>query len=711
MHILHTIKNNLKKFYFDIILILILVIFFNIFYPSTFSKIPQLKKGDISPKDIVAPFTFDIIKNKDILIKEKERAYDNTPPVLVYDENRNLEILNNFNSLKNFVDSLNKNIWKNDIKRKVLKDSIKNLSDDLINILISDQSKNVLNFVESSLKKVLEIGVIGDKSVIPFGKDRKISLKRSNRETLKYENEIFDLAQANEYLKKEIIKKYSGNSYLLKYGLEMFQYLLKPNILFDRDETSFRREKAKNEVSEKVGIVLKGEVIVKANQVVDQTVEDKIYSLNRFLKGEENLKQKILNTLYKNLILIISFILYLVFINTQFSKLYLKKRDKLFVSSLYLINLGVYGFLYEFPNIEYIVPLILTSILLSLLYSKTFSLITLLFILTSLILYSGMRLYGLLAVLISSIYSIFFIKDENLKKNFFGIVFKISVINLSLAFFIELYRESSMSNIFISMVYSFINPVLSFVLMMFSIKYIENLLQRLTNVTLFELSDLNNELLKELSEKTSGTYNHSIIVSRLAEKIAQEIDADVLLVRVGSYYHDIGKMQKPEYFIENQFKGVNPHENLPYEISAEIIIEHVQNGLKLAQKYKLPETIRRFIITHHGTTTVGYFYEKAKESKKNFNPEQFRYPGPLPSSKEETIVMLSDSIEAAVRSISITDDEILKEIIEKIINNRIEENQFIESEITLKDIEKIKEVSFEFFKGIYHPRIDYVAKK
>uniref|UniRef100_A0A7C3N5I9 HDIG domain-containing protein n=1 Tax=candidate division WOR-3 bacterium TaxID=2052148 RepID=A0A7C3N5I9_UNCW3 len=711
MHILHTIKNKIKIYYFDIILVLILVIFFNLFYPSTFSKIPQLKKGDISPKDIIAPFTFDIIKNSDILRKEKEKAYDNTPPVIVYDENRNVEILNNFYSFKNLVDSLNKNVWKNELKRKVLKDSIKNLSDDLVNILFSEQSKNVLSFVENSLKYTLDVGLIGDKSVIPFGKDRKVSLKRGNREILKNDNEIFDLDEANEHLKKEIIKKYSGNSYLLKYGLEMFQYFLKPNIFFDRDETSFRREKAKNEVSEKVGIVLKGEIIVKANQVVDQTVEDKIYSLNRFLKGEDNFKNKILNAIYKNLIFIITFILYIIFINTQFPKLNLKKRDKLFVLLLYLINLGIFGFFYELPNIEYIVPLILTSILLSLLYSKTFSLITLLFILTSLILYSGMRLYGLLAVLVSSIYSIFFIKDENLKKNFFGIVFKISFINLSLSFFIELYRESTLSNIFVAMLYSFITPVLSFVIMMFTIKYIENILQRLTNVTLFELSDLNNELLKELSEKTSGTYNHSIIVSRLAEKIAQSIDADILLVRVGSYYHDIGKMQKPEYFIENQFKGTNPHENLPYEISAEIIIEHVKNGLKLAQKYKLPEKVQRFIITHHGTTNVGYFYEKAKESNKPFNKELFRYPGPLPSSKEETIVMLSDSIEAAVRSINITDDDSLKEIIEKIINKRMEEKQFNESNITLKDLEKIKEISFEFFKGIYHPRIDYVTKK
>ncbi|HAF08401.1 TPA: hypothetical protein DCG82_08360, partial [candidate division WOR-3] len=262
MRILHTIKNSIRIYYFEIILVLILVIFFNLFYPSTFSKIPQLKKGDISPKDIIAPFTFDIIKNSEILSKEKERAYDNTPPVLVYDENRNVEILNSFFSFKDLVDSLNKNVFKSDERRKILKDSVKNISDDLVNILFSEESKNVFNFVEKSLKYTLDFGVIGDKSVIPFGKDRKVSLKIGNREILKNDNEIFDLNEAKEHLKKEIIKKYSGNSYLLKYALEMFQYFLKPNIFFDRDETSFRREKAKNEVSEKVGIVLKGEIIV-----------------------------------------------------------------------------------------------------------------------------------------------------------------------------------------------------------------------------------------------------------------------------------------------------------------------------------------------------------------------------------------------------------------------------------------------------------------
>lgn len=711
MHIIILIKNSFKKFYFEIFLTLFLVIIFNLFYPYSFKKIPELKKGDIAPKDIIAPFTFDVIKNKDLLKKEKENAYDNTPPLLILDEGKSVEIIKNFLEFKDLVDSVNRNIWKVDLKKRIVSDSFKNLSEDLVNLLISDQSKPVFSFVENSLKDILKKGVVGNKSVIPFGKNKVVSIKRDDGEITKGENEIFDIYEANEYVKNQIIKKYSSNSFLLRYGTELFNYFLKPNLYFDRDETFFRREKSKNEIPEKIGVVLKGEIIVRANQMVDQIVEDKIYSLNQFLMGKDDRFKKFYITMVKNLIFIISFILYLLFINTQFDRLQLKKRDKLFVSLLYILNLFVYGFFYDFKNVEYILPLILTSLYLSLLYSKTFSLITVIFIISSLILYSGMRIYGLLALMISSIYSIFFIKDESLKKNFYMIIFKISAINTLLTFFIEIYRGSEVQIIFVSTVWSFLNPVISFVLMMFTIKTIETFLNRLTSITLIELSDLNNELLKELSERAAGTYNHSILVSRLAERIAKLLGVDFLMVRVGGYYHDIGKIQSPEYFIENQFKGVNPHENLPPEISSQIIKDHVENGLVLAKKYKLPSKISRFISTHHGTTFVSYFFDKAKGEGKILNPDQFRYAGPLPSTKEETIVMLADSIEAAVRSLDVTDDENLKNIIDKIIKKRMEEDQFKDSEITLREIEKIKEISFEFFKGIYHPRIEYASKE
>lgn len=237
----------------------------------------------------------------------------------------------------------------------------------------------------------------------------------------------------------------------------------------------------------------------------------------------------------------------------------------------------------------------------------------------------------------------------------------------------------------------------------------EKLFGQVTDVTLMELSDTNSPLLRQLSLHAPGTFQHSMQVANIAEAAIYEIGGNTLLVRAGALYHDIGKMDMPMYFIENQSSGVNPHDELGYEESARIIVSHVIKGIEKAKKYKLPEVLVDFIRTHHGTRMAEYFYNKQRID----NPEQeiseqaFRYPGPVPFSKETSVLMMADSVEAASRSMKMPTAASIAQLVDKIVDGQIETNQFVNSELTLKDITRIKKILKKKLMSIYHVRIEY----
>jgi hypothetical protein len=235
----------------------------------------------------------------------------------------------------------------------------------------------------------------------------------------------------------------------------------------------------------------------------------------------------------------------------------------------------------------------------------------------------------------------------------------------------------------------------------------EKIFGLVSDVSLLELSDTNTKLLKELSNKSPGTFHHSLNVANLAEASANEIGANAMLVRVGALYHDIGKMKNPTYFTENQSTGINPHDELSAGESASIIIDHVIDGVELAKKRKLPDRIIDFIRTHHGTNVVYYFYNKAMKNDETIDKSKFTYPGPRPFSRETAILMMCDSVEAASKSLREPTSSKINDFVESIINKQIESDQFLNADITFKEIESIKKVLKHKLANIYHLRIEY----
>uniref|UniRef100_UPI003AA88BA1 HDIG domain-containing metalloprotein n=2 Tax=Flavobacteriaceae TaxID=49546 RepID=UPI003AA88BA1 len=250
------------------------------------------------------------------------------------------------------------------------------------------------------------------------------------------------------------------------------------------------------------------------------------------------------------------------------------------------------------------------------------------------------------------------------------------------------------------------NGLLSF-LAVFFIYFYEKLFGLVSDVTLLELSNTNSKLLRDLNEKAPGTFQHSMQVANLAEAAANEIGANSMLVRTGALYHDIGKMVNPMYFTENQSTGVNPHNDLLPVDSARIILDHVINGIEIAKKNKLPDRIIDFIRTHHGTSVTYYFYKQEQENNPDVDIQKFQYPGPIPFSKETAILMMCDAAEAASKSLKNPTAQSVDVLIDRIIDKQKNDNQFINSDITFREIEKIKKIIKNKLMNIYHLRVEY----
>ena len=260
----------------------------------------------------------------------------------------------------------------------------------------------------------------------------------------------------------------------------------------------------------------------------------------------------------------------------------------------------------------------------------------------------------------------------------------------------------------------FLNGLITSIIVLGVLPIFEYLFKTVTNISLLELADSNHPLLQRMILEAPGTYHHSLVVGNLSDAACKEIGANNLLARVGAYYHDIGKIEKAEYFSENQIISQNKHDALSPDMSKLIIMNHVKNGVELAKKYRLPPSLIGFVQQHHGNSLVYYFYRRAIESLEedsNIKEEGFRYPGPKPSTKETAIVLLADSVEAATRALKDPTAAKIEEVVHKVINNKFIDGQLDECDLKLKDIERISAVFIRILGGIYHSRIPYGDEK
>ncbi|MBO4897838.1 MAG: HDIG domain-containing protein [Clostridia bacterium] len=355
---------------------------------------------------------------------------------------------------------------------------------------------------------------------------------------------------------------------------------------------------------------------------------------------------------------------------------------------------------------KYILPVAAAAAILAILTEVRFSLLIYILISTAITFTVGGDIYYFVSVFVAGCICIFLFSNiaQRRKLVFLSLIF--CVLAAASYFAIGLLQNVGTKACLVRAVFGIISALLSSVIVMGTLPFWENVFDIITPFRLSDLANPNQPLLKRLLLEAPGTYHHSLMVGNLAEAACEKIGGNYLLARTGAYYHDIGKLSRPEMFTENQY-GINPHDTMEPEESAQIIIKHVTDGRALAKEYKLPETIKNIIMSHHGKTPVAYFLNKARKMYEGVDESKFRYNAQLPATKEEAVVMLADSCEAAVRSLDEKSESSIKAMIEKIFAAKISDSQLGESPITFEELETIQEVFIKVFSGYFHSRVKY----
>ena len=461
--------------------------------------------------------------------------------------------------------------------------------------------------------------------------------------------------------------------------------------------------------------ILQGQIIVSEGELVNREVYRQLELLG-LLNNDTTVKPVI------GLAILIILQMSFMFILFERSKIELeKKRNTVFVTAIvYSMSIVVMKILSQLidqfdETITFLYPTALATMLVRLLVNeRAAALVTILTAASAGIMFhegyaAVLQMDIALYIIFGGLASIYFMRNIEKRSDLLKACGIVSIVNILFIAFYLLMSQSDygLSELVFYGVAGITSGMLSGALTMGLLPFFESAFGILSKMKLIELSNPNHPLLKKLLTETPGTYHHSVMVANLAEAACEAIGADGLLARVGCYYHDLGKTKRPAFFIENQMSGINPHDSLPPERSAEIIIAHTTDGAELLRQYKMPQEIIDIALQHHGTSTLKYFLHKAKEEGREIDEKVFSYPGPKPQTKESAVISIADSVEAAVRSMKQPNPEKIQQLVHSIIQGRVQEHQFDECDVSLRELKKIEKVLCETLNGIFHSRIEY----
>ncbi|NIJ45949.1 hypothetical protein FHR24_002420 [Wenyingzhuangia heitensis] len=683
-------KNIINRIYqnqsiiYKIFLFVIVVFSIVYFFPKGGKFKYEFQKGKPwQYENLLAPFDFAIQKTDEEISKEKEELTNESTVYYEYKENIELDVKKKFKSF--YDESIQDKGLVNNFNTQIYKAT----AIDLISFIYNK------GFVDTSIKK----GGASDKMVF-IRKQQEVSKMVFGQ--MITPDEILPLI--NTTLKDQV--DYTYKSIITN----ILSEVLVPNVFFDEVYTNKDLKELLSSISYTKGKVSTKELIIARGDIVEGKKLEVLNSLKEEYKSQIWTKKNYRWILTGYIILVsLAMGMLMLFLyldrkeiyenNTQVTFIFLNVLLMVFLETLMIKQQTEY---------LYVVPVCILPIVMKAFFDARVAMFSYLLMVIMLGFVVPNSFEYIYLQTIAGFVTILTVSDIHKRGNLFISVIKITLVYMLtyLAFYII--HEGGISQIKSSYFVLFaLNGVLSF-LSVFLIWLYEKLFGLVSDITLLELSNTNSLLLRELNEKAPGTFQHSMQVANLAEAAANEIKANVMLVRTGALYHDIGKILNPFYFTENQSTSVNPHNELSPKDSAKIIIGHTIEGIELAKKYRLPDRIIDFIRTHHGTSLVYYFYKKEMEQNpETVNQDDFRYPGPIPFSKETCILMMCDAAEAASKSLSEPTATAIDSLIERIVEKQKSEGQFLNANITLKEIESVKKVIKKKLKNIYHVRIEY----
>jgi putative nucleotidyltransferase with HDIG domain len=712
-------KNNVEHktliYGFRAVLALVTIAIILFLFPisSIYQTASLPAEGSIAKEDVVAPFTFPVLKSEEELEQDKDMVLSNLPVILNYDPTKWDSITLEVKSFFVRVDSINRSNRIPESRIRSMRLVFPHLEEEGIFLLSTDEDLKIFNSnLLSILNDFYQAGMVEKVEDLPFAANRRSIILSSNGEVSVSEDELLDISKAKERLLSLALVKFEHDQLLVKAMYEIANRFLDPNLFFNPQEMAARKQKALDAITPQKGMVLKGEIILAKNQKVDKKDLEKLSSLSQF-RLKSGLKSNpwhfvfpLLGRVFFSGAIILGLALFLYFVKPN---VFFDNTKLLMIASILILQMILtYLILFRWELSEYLIPVTIASMLLTILLDLEVGLVFTftLGILLGVVSYFDFKL-AFITIVAGSL-ACFSVKEVAHRYRFYRPMLYVSFAYVVFVYFSESLKLSPSGAILSLCGYGLFNGFISTILTIGLLPIFESVFDVTTDITLLELSDLNHPLLKRLSLGAPGTYHHSIIVGNLAEAGAKAIGANTLLARVGAYYHDIGKVEKPEYFVENQMGAKSKHEKLSPSMSALILESHVKEGVEMAQEANLPQAVVDFIRQHHGTTLMSYFYNKALEQGAEQDlKDEYRYPGPKPHSKETAIVMLADAVEAASRVLEDPKPSRIKSLIKKIIDSKLAAGELSDSDLTFKELFAIQQAFMPVLISIFHPRVEY----
>ncbi len=751
----------LNHYWRQISILVGVVVLLSFFFPRGKTLLYSYQLNDVAQEEVVAPFNFPILKTDDELQADLEKALQSEPFQFSRSQDvvdGQIAIIGNFidlveaiqashKQLKDSKDSLYRNRFSDqyDAARVAVQsdsaalalqmETIQNdfafaANDEKWNaVFLADPTDDGNINLESLKNNIIQISRnrwaegIYDIEVSEILSDQ-VSVLVGDEEapTLSIPSAFNDLQNAWTKARVEVTNLFPEVVDVQRdLGYSLIVEFMKPNIIFDRETTERRQKARQDRVPRNKGIILENERIVDANTRISGDDLQKLYSLSVALDlkaMEESGVDVALAYLGRLLVIGIIVSFFFTFLLTYRTPIFEDWRMVLLIGLVFSIEVGLaYLFTQNLVLSEYLIPITVAAMVLTIMFDARIGFMGI----TSIILLVGILIGNNVEFMVTSMFTssvgIYSVRQLRRRSQLFAAIFALLASSALVIVGQGLFKGHSWTLMGYDMMNLSIVAVLSPIITYGLIGLLEVSFGITTNLTLIELLDFQHPLLKRLQHEANGTFNHSIVVGNLAEACADAIGANSLLCRVGAYYHDLGKMVRPEYYIENQYAGENRHDTLTPVMSAKIIKNHVTEGLNLAKEYGLPSIVSDFIPMHHGTTRVEYFYRMALKEDQNVDEKQFQYPGPKPNTKETGILMICEAVEAAVRSIKEPDIMKIEDMIDKIINLRVSAGQLSECPLTMDELTRIKGTIdgttglLPVLRGIYHIRIEYPDDK
>jgi len=686
--IIQKIKNT--RFLPYMIIGLLAIVTFSLLYQSIEPKKYDVRLFGVAQETIRSPIT---IEDRESTEKLKKEAAENVADVYIlkkdYAENRVDLISTVFAAIEEMQTEESDSIESVDIVEQLRE----RLPKDLYVYLSHDQWSALLSANRADLELAREATITAVNTIM----SDRITAQDLENAKMRVDVEL-KYAIVNNQLKEAIV--------------QLAKYAIIPNVIYDRAATEEKRRQAMDEV--KPVKILQGQIIVEEGQFITNEIYKQLHLIG-VLQSDSAIEPFIgLGIL---VMLLFAPILYCF---RNFGKdsdnrsLYMLVYAVIFTIALIIMKLVSLLEQMNLTDIVYVVPIAVGTMLIRILLNEQIGIVTsLIYSVCGSILFNegitGTLNYSAgLYILVSSLAGVLFLNEQLRKATILQAGLYVSLFNIAAILAMIFIKNGRYSLIEMGMfiVMAIISGIFASVLTIGLLPFFEAGFGILSSMKLIELSNPNHPLLRKILTEAPGTYHHSLMVANLSEAACEAIGANGLLARVASYYHDIGKTKRPRYFIENQMGG-NPHDHLSPQLSKNIIISHVTDGVAILKKYNMPKEIIDIAEQHHGTTLLKYFYHKAKQQSDLVLEEEFRYRGPKPQTKEAAIISIADSVEAAVRSLSNPSKEKIEKVVRGIIADRLQDNQLNECNITLRELELVAQSLCETLNGVFHSRIEY----